>query len=216
MFARLRKHSTTIVVAVVTAALTAGGPVIAATVADYAKDADKVDGKHAVSASATVSERKGKLVATNSAGRLPDTIIAKAPNAERLDGADSTAFVKGRGTQILANRVTLNEGTLDQPVLSIPRLGRLLARCEAYNHAVVWHNSTSGYVDIYNETSSGRLPLDTKVVVTDGNGNSTFTLGAGSATTTDQTLATLQVSILDPGGAGGQCTFQVQAVVTKQ
>lgn len=45
-----------------------------------AKNADKVDGKHAVSAGATVAQRKGKLVATNpKTGRLPHNIVAISP-----------------------------------------------------------------------------------------------------------------------------------------
>lgn len=51
-----------------------------------AKNAHKVDGKHAVSAGAPVAKRKGKLVATNASGRLPNNIIAKAPDAARLGG----------------------------------------------------------------------------------------------------------------------------------
>ena len=90
-----RRNLTTILVAMVTAAVTAGGPAIAATIADYARNADKVDGKHAVAAGSTVANRKGKLVATSATtGRLPDNIIAKAPDAQKLDGFDNTAFLK--------------------------------------------------------------------------------------------------------------------------
>ena len=88
----LRTHLTTILVAMVTAAITAGGPAIAATIADYAKNSDKVDGQHAVGAGASVAERAGKLVATNSDGRLPNNIITKALDANKLDGRDSTFF----------------------------------------------------------------------------------------------------------------------------
>jgi hypothetical protein len=65
-----------------------------ATAAVYdAVNADKVDGKHAVGAGSTVSQRKGKLVATSGkTGRLPNNIIAKAPNADKLDGVDSAAM----------------------------------------------------------------------------------------------------------------------------
>lgn len=53
----------------------------------FAENADKVDGKHAVGAPATVTQRKGKLVATDATtGRLPNNIIARAPNADRLGG----------------------------------------------------------------------------------------------------------------------------------
>lgn len=79
MVALLRRHASTMLVAFVTAAVTAGGPAIAASIADYAKDADKVDGKHAVGAGTSVTNRAGKLVATNATtGRLPNNIIASA------------------------------------------------------------------------------------------------------------------------------------------
>jgi hypothetical protein len=95
MISRLRKHAGTIVVAMVTAAITAAAPAIAATVVDYAKNADKVDGKHAVGAGATVDQRKGKLVATGTQnGRLPNNIIAKALDSNLLDGVDGTGYVR--------------------------------------------------------------------------------------------------------------------------
>ncbi len=74
--------------------LAIGGIAVAAATYD-ATNADKVDGKHAVNADATVTARKGKLVATSpTTGRLPNNIIAKAPDADRLDGRDHTAFAK--------------------------------------------------------------------------------------------------------------------------
>jgi hypothetical protein len=58
-----------------------------------ARNADMVDGKHAVGSGASVSERKGKVVATSSkTGRLPNSIIGRARNADKLDGLDSAAF----------------------------------------------------------------------------------------------------------------------------
>ena len=94
MRAFLRKHLSTIVVGMIAGAIGSGGPAIAATVADFARNADKVDGRHAVGAGATLENRKGKLVATNSAGRLPNNIIGKAPNADKLDGINSTGFLR--------------------------------------------------------------------------------------------------------------------------
>ena len=78
-------------VALVIAAAGTGGPAIAGV---FASDSHKVDGKHAVGARASVANRAGKLVATNSAGRLPNNIITKAPNADRLDGLDSGALLR--------------------------------------------------------------------------------------------------------------------------
>ena len=66
------------VTALVVALAGTSGPAIAhgVTHALYAHNADKVDGKHAVGAAATVNGRKGKLVATSSTtGKLPVNIV---------------------------------------------------------------------------------------------------------------------------------------------
>lgn len=74
-----------------------------------AKNADKVDGKHAVSASASSARRKGKLVATSpKTAKLPNNIIAKAPDADKLDGVDSKRFAR---KDALGSKGTLNLGT---------------------------------------------------------------------------------------------------------
>lgn len=75
----------------VTALVTIGVPALAEAVGN----ADKVDGFHAVGSNATTQARKGKLVATSPrTGRLPNNIISKAPDADKLDGFDSLAFLK--------------------------------------------------------------------------------------------------------------------------
>ncbi len=93
----VRKHLTTIVVAMVVASVTAATPAMASSVQRvlFANNSDKVDGRHAVAATASPAQRAGKLVATNSAGRLPNTIIAKAPDADLVDGVDATDLVPG-------------------------------------------------------------------------------------------------------------------------
>jgi hypothetical protein len=74
-----------------------GGPALAAAV--FANNSDKVDGKHAVGAGASVDKRKGKLIATNKrTGRLPNNIIAKAPNSKTLDGKEATEFLGATDT----------------------------------------------------------------------------------------------------------------------
>ena len=93
----MRRHLSTVLIAFGTAALTAAGPAIAASVVDYAQNADKVDGRHAVGAARSAAERAGKLVATDAEGRLPNAIIERAPDANRLDGISSGGFVQGRG-----------------------------------------------------------------------------------------------------------------------
>jgi hypothetical protein len=68
----LKRDLRTVVVAVIAAAVTAGGPALAHGVqhALFAHDADKVDGRHAVGAGASLSAAAGKLVATGANGRF--------------------------------------------------------------------------------------------------------------------------------------------------
>lgn len=100
--------------------------VTAVPAAAIVANAHKVDGKHAVSSSATTNARKGKLVATNATtGRLPNNIVAKAPDADRLDGLDSSQLrvgaestsgalttISGCGSAVVASRaITLQRAS---------------------------------------------------------------------------------------------------------
>jgi hypothetical protein len=84
----LARDLRTTAIAVFATLLLTATPSIAAKV----KNADRVDGKHAVAAKASPAKRAGKLVATDRSGHLPGDIIVKAPDADRLDGQDSSAF----------------------------------------------------------------------------------------------------------------------------
>src|SRR4051794_22827957 len=94
MLSFLKRHGTTMAVAMVTAAITAAAPAIAETVAN----ADKVDGFDAVSCKATEQGRAGKLVATCASGFLPNGLVKKAANADHLDGIDSGGFYRSGST----------------------------------------------------------------------------------------------------------------------
>lgn len=70
------------------------GSAAAVTVA-YAKNSDKVDGKHAVASSASIFKPAGKLVATSGAsGRLPSNIIP-ATNYTIVTGPTTTMCASG-------------------------------------------------------------------------------------------------------------------------
>ncbi|MDP3890156.1 hypothetical protein [Nocardioides sp.] len=106
MAANNSRQRTTLIIAttaLVVAIAGSAGPVTAAVF--DAVNAHKVDGKHAVGAGASVQKRKGKLVATNSAGRLPNNIIAKARDADKLDGIDSTGFLRKDAQAVDADTV---------------------------------------------------------------------------------------------------------------
>lgn len=94
-----------------------------------AENAHKVDGKHAVSAGASLTKRKGKLVATNAAGRLPNNIIVKAPDAAKLGGFThrqmSTMVIVPQGVgssgsaSVDSNGVTLSAATTGELRLGV-------------------------------------------------------------------------------------------------
>jgi hypothetical protein len=84
----------TVAAAALTAIVVSGAPAVAGSIVRFARNAHMVDGKHAVGAGASLKQRRGKLVATGRSGRLPNNIIAKAPNASRLDGRDSSAYAR--------------------------------------------------------------------------------------------------------------------------
>lgn len=130
------------VAALVTSAVTAGGPALAGAV--FATNSDKVDGKHAVSASASIAKRRGKLVATDRRGYLPNTLIRKALDADRLDGLDGAAFARAsqvytkaqvdamRGRRILGFGTISSDGTF--PSINVP--GATMSRTGTGSYAI--------------------------------------------------------------------------------
>jgi len=93
MTGSLRKHAAAIVVAMVTAAVTAAAPAVAGKIVN----ADTLSGRSGVGCGASVANRINHYVATcatgDRAGFLPNNIIRKAPDADKLDGLDSTSFI---------------------------------------------------------------------------------------------------------------------------
>jgi hypothetical protein len=109
------------------------GPGVARAAYD-AVNADKVDGKHAVSSGASITQRRGKLVATNpTTGLLPSNIIRKAPDSSKLNGYPHSklrflslpvqaAYTEGGATKSRngVNLFATGDGTLTISVLVPP------------------------------------------------------------------------------------------------
>jgi len=89
-----RQHLTTALIAATVASAIAAAPAVAGRIADYARNSDKVDGRHAVGASASPNRRASALVATDNQGRLPNGIIRSAPDAHRLQGFEANDLVR--------------------------------------------------------------------------------------------------------------------------
>ena len=131
MAGRIRVHASTVIAVVLAAVLVA--PPIARAVGGYdADNADKVDGRHAVAASTSSGARAGKLVATNATGRLPNDIIAMAPNSDRLDGRNSSAYELSRTVRTFRVRLsTVGSPTDSRDVVTIGRF-TFSASCIGY------------------------------------------------------------------------------------
>lgn len=89
----VRESWRTALVALVALAVGVTAPAAARSVVDFARNADRVDGRHAVGARASLTERRNKLVSTNKKGYLPNNIIRRAPDSARLGGRPAARFV---------------------------------------------------------------------------------------------------------------------------
>lgn len=87
-------------------------------------------------AGATQKARWGKLVATSpKTGRLPSDIIAKAPDANRLDGLDLKRLLPVSKTEDLGYLGEVTAGkVVHKLTLSLPGPGTLVASGTAHLH----------------------------------------------------------------------------------
>jgi hypothetical protein len=85
----------------------------------FASNADKVDGKHAVGAKATVDARKKKLVATSRQGYLPNNIIKQAPDSAKLGGKAAGAYMSD-WEYVRGANVSLDIGEYGSAVATCP------------------------------------------------------------------------------------------------
>lgn len=141
--------------AVVTSAATAGLPAVARAGYD-ALNSDKVDGKHAVGPGASQKARRGKLVATSpKTGRLPNNIIAQAPDAERLDGRDLRTIMPGSWTFNLrgVDGFLRDYKSVQHFTLSLPGPGQLLAIGTVHYNAVRLDNTRTHGAVWFNDTA---------------------------------------------------------------
>lgn len=209
-----RSHTAVVATAVLAAGATLAAPAIAGAGFD-AINADKVDGRHAVASSASSSSRAGKLVATNAKGRLPNNIIARAPDAALLDGRAAGTFVTGSKTHLFNDRFVLPVGQAFQPLLVLPELGTFKATCGQSGVYVQFFSPTDHPVDYWKLSASVNnaqvLNSGSGVVVTTRD-EPAATIGVGLGnTTSDRRSATVHVFSLQQGD-GYPCGFQVDAI----
>ena len=115
---RPRTPSPAMVVAIIALIVALSGTAVAAV--DFARNSGAVDGKSAVSASASLRHATGKLVATATAG----------PGRGRIPGRFVSDVMRGGSTSLTQYiRAVDNENGAVVPLAIIPGMGRLDAQC---------------------------------------------------------------------------------------
>ena len=178
----MKRDLRTIVVAVVAATVTAGAPALAHGVehALFAHNADKVDGKHAVGASSSLSNAAGKLVTTTGTGRfaaknmvlplnMPPGFTARGIVYVVSDGDDGTGFIGQNITYPVRMSAELTPQILasgDSPTAECPG---------------TWDNPSAapGYLCIYEEYTTNVNLRDTEVNTRQGLGYYIYPQAAG-------------------------------------
>jgi hypothetical protein len=158
----------------------------------------------------------GKVVDDSLGGAdILESSLAKVPNADKLDGIDSTGFVHGRGT-LLSNRIVFLP-TTSKSLLQIPGLGTLEADC-INPAAIVWLNTTSSTIDLWVVDSSGAwsthlVPPQSAQGLVNSDTAALATLGLGLGNDPGpRRIATLHVFALQNGN-GAPCGFQAQGTL---
>jgi hypothetical protein len=167
MFEIVRRHASVALTAAVVCTLFTAGPGLARAAFD-ASNADRVDGRHAVGADATSTSRAGKLVATNSGGRLPNNIIATAPNAAKLGGHPGGFYrIFGTGSSIAATTInSCGSGAVHSYAVQLTRTSRIFASATStYGRSNPGPERPSIRVQLLNASatvvaSTGRVSVD--------------------------------------------------------
>jgi len=124
---RPKMPSPSMVVSLIALAIALSGTAVAAVAVDYARNAGKVDGKSAVSASSSPKRAAGKLVATASRGRFKG----------RIPGGLVSDVMRGATTNLTRYmRVDDNSDGRTAALAIIPGIGRLDAQCRDQDPAV--------------------------------------------------------------------------------
>ena len=186
---KLRRPSPAMTVAVIALVMSMTGGAIAAV--NFAKNAGKVDGKHAVKAGAGEKKRAGNLVATyrsgKKRGKLPLRVVAGAASENSVDRLSGLVARGRNGAELIA--VADNATTAAQTLINL-EFGNLLVSCTDQQNQAGTENAA------------------TRLGITNHSGgavNIARTLGGG-----EPVITTLADGIVENFTVGQQNTFSVQ------
>ena len=148
---------------------------------------------------------------------LLESSLGKVPDADTLDGKDSTSFMEGRA---LYNRVVQPDtGGFTGDILVVPGFGKVYGGCDPTGAQTIFNNTTPDPIHVWVDDGSGD-PVGAPVVPGGGGSTTiptdpkaldlvTFQVGRGTAADADFRLATIVVT---SSWNGDQCIYQAQAV----
>jgi hypothetical protein len=200
---RIRRNLATILVAGVTAVLTVGGPSV---VAHVGQNAASVDGFSARSFTGNANLRNRLLIATNAAGLLPNNIIRKAPDANLLDGINSTEFLRTTGKAADADKLDNLDSTAFLPVAGKAADSDRLDNIDSTGFASAFDINVSGQFNVpANGSTAGQQDCTPGYRVVGGGVALTDPPGAIVQTTApyDPSVGSLTSGWLAQVGAGG-------------
>jgi hypothetical protein len=138
-------------------------------------------------------------------------------NAAKLDGIDSTGFVRGRGTALANRRVFAP--TTSKTLLTIPGLGYLHAGCASNDVFLEWINDTGGDVSIWSDRNNphvdgGVVPNAGVWNIADRSQNiSGGTLALGVGTDPNPRRTALLHAFAYQAADGASCSFEVMGTL---
>jgi hypothetical protein len=146
--------------------------------------------------------------------QINESTLGKVPNADKLDGFDSAAFVQGNG-RLRSNHLDRATNSAETSLFTIAGLGQVLVDCDAGPTSKVrYSNNTGGQVDGVFQTTAGTT---TPGFGAGGGANASTTsalqvfIHLSSGTGTSAQFATVALSLFDDGTG---CHFLGQAAIT--
>jgi hypothetical protein len=163
---RLRRPSSAMVVAMIALFIALGPAAYAA--ANTVFSTDIVDGEVKNPDIAVNAVGSGKVIDNSLKGiDVLESSLTKVPNADRLDGLDSTGFIQGKGNVYRDSFTVPDDDRSSYFMLPVPGFGNLTAHCEAGTAVHTFLNQSGGDLQAvwFNRDGTGAQTLANNGVI---------------------------------------------------
>jgi hypothetical protein len=170
-------------------------------------------GANAGALSLTVASGKPPIVVSSGAGK------ATGLNADKLDGIDSNALVRGTAGRIVSAHVTtpIDPSFPEIQILVVPGFGTLTAQCPNFNGVYVgFHHTSSAWMAVEKHDGTNPVVIDDtgsfSQLMSGSPGDDHWTLSIDHGSGLSALIATLDIYTEYEASS---CTVQAQAVITQ-